>query len=154
MIMLPGERFGSDTPVFRHADSGPAADEAPGLLASTGIAPLDERVGGLVRGRHYLLDGAPGSGKSCAAIQFIGAGLAAGETCVILTQDDPADLLAQGEYLGFDLRSAAEADRLIVVRFRLDFSRSYARAADPATRRMASHRKGPRARRRRFIRQC
>jgi len=103
----------------------------PGRLTSTGIPPLDERLGGLVRGRHYLLDGAPGSGKSSAALQFIGNGLLAGERALLLTQDDPADVLAQAEFLGFDFAAAAARDQLTVIRFRLDFARSYTRAADP-----------------------
>jgi KaiC/GvpD/RAD55 family RecA-like ATPase len=103
-----------------------------GLLASTGIDALDARLGGLVRGRHYLLDGAPGSGKTTAVLQFLGTALSDGERCLVLSQDDPADLIAQAEFLGFDMRSAAEADRLVVIRFRLDFARNYTRAADPA----------------------
>jgi KaiC/GvpD/RAD55 family RecA-like ATPase/DNA-binding response OmpR family regulator len=105
---------------------------APGLLAPTGIEALDSRLGGLVRGRHYLLDGAPGAGKSSAALQFLGIGIALGERCLVLTQDDPSDLISQAEYLGYDFRKAAELEDLVVIRFRLDFARNYQRAADPA----------------------
>lgn len=134
MIMLPGRDLPGEPVPTQHEGNGQpqAIGRSEAELARTGIAALDSRIGGLVRGRHYLLDGAPGAGKSSAALQYLGAGLSAGERCLVLTQDDPADLLSQAEYLGFDFRSAAEAERLVVIRFRLDFARSYARAADPA----------------------
>jgi KaiC/GvpD/RAD55 family RecA-like ATPase/FixJ family two-component response regulator len=100
-------------------------------MVSTGIEAFDRRFGGVVRGRHYLLSGSPGSGKSSATLQFLGAGLEHGETCAILTQDDPQDLITQAEFLGYDFRSAAEKNRLIVLQYRLDFPRNYSRAADP-----------------------
>jgi KaiC/GvpD/RAD55 family RecA-like ATPase/CheY-like chemotaxis protein len=111
----------------------PATEVLPGgRMISTGIAPLDARLGGLVSGRHYLLSGPPGSGKSSAALQFLGRGLNDGETCLLLTQDDPNDILCQGEFLGFDLRTAAARERLVVLQYRLDFARNYARSAEPA----------------------
>lgn len=100
-------------------------------MLSTGITVLDGRLGGLVPGRYYIVGGSSGAGKSSMALHFIGAGLEAGERCAILTQDDPADLLAQAEYLGYDMRAAAEADQLVVLQYRLDFSHNYTRAADP-----------------------
>src|SRR5688500_15922302 len=87
------------------------SDEVTSRLVPSGIPALDARVGGLVRGRYYLLNGAPGSGKTTAALQFIGHGLSAGERVLVLTQDDPADLLAQAEFLGFDFALAAETDQ-------------------------------------------
>ncbi len=107
-----------------------SADPSPTLL-STGIAPLDDRLGGVARGRHFLLTGAPGAGKTSLALHFIGEGLARGERCAILTQDDPEDVLTHAEFLGYDLRTAAVEERLVLVRFRLDFQRNYARVADP-----------------------
>ncbi|HUE96490.1 MAG TPA: ATPase domain-containing protein, partial [Longimicrobiaceae bacterium] len=74
----------------------------------------------------------PGAGKTSATLQFLGYGLATGERALILTQDDPADLLAQAEYLGYDFRTAAEQDHLAVLQFKLDFGRNFTRAADPA----------------------
>lgn len=100
-------------------------------MVSTGVEALDERLGGLVPSRYYIVSGAPGTGKSSAALQFLGAGLDAGERCAILTQDDPDDLLAQAEFLGYDFRAAAEEDRLSVLQFRLDFAHNYARVAEP-----------------------
>jgi circadian clock protein KaiC len=133
MIMLPGDSHLLGSAASRSDENGlaPEGGDPQAEMARTGIAGLDSRIGGLVRGRHYMLDGAPGAGKSSAALQFLGVGLSAGERCLVLTQDDPADLLSQAEYLGFDFRTAAESERLVVIRFRLDFPRSYSRAADP-----------------------
>ncbi|HET6764997.1 MAG TPA: ATPase domain-containing protein [Longimicrobiaceae bacterium] len=100
-------------------------------MLSTGIEALDSRLGGLVEGRYYLVSGGPGTGKTSLALHFLGAAVEAGERCAILTQDDPEDLLAQGEFLGYELRAAAEGDRLAVLQYRLDFAHNYTRMADP-----------------------
>jgi KaiC/GvpD/RAD55 family RecA-like ATPase len=99
-------------------------------MMRTGIEAWDRRHGGLLPGRHYLISGESGTGKTSMALHFIGAGLEAGETCAVLTQDDPADLVAHASYLGYDFRSAP-AGALQLFRYRLDFQRSYARAAHP-----------------------
>lgn len=99
---------------------------------STGVEAFDVRLGGLSPRRYYVLSGAPGSGKTSASLQFLGAGLEAGETVGILTQDDPADLFAQAEFLGYDFRAAAERDAVLLFRYRLDFQRHFSRVADPA----------------------
>ena len=49
-------------------------------LISTGIAGLDEILrGGLPASNLYMLQGAPGAGKTTAALQFLRAGVEAGE---------------------------------------------------------------------------
>jgi KaiC/GvpD/RAD55 family RecA-like ATPase/DNA-binding response OmpR family regulator len=106
-------------------------DDVATRLVPSGIPALDARIGGLVRGRYYLLNGAPGAGKTTAALQFIGHALSTGERVLILTQDDPADLLAQADFLGFEFGLAAEQDQLAVLQFRIDFARNYSRAPDP-----------------------
>lgn len=102
-----------------------------GILIKSGIDPLDERLGGIVPGRPYVLSGAPGTGKSIACLEFLHAALDEGASAALLTHEDPSDLLAQGEYLGLDLALAIAEERLIVVRYQLDFARKLARSADP-----------------------
>lgn len=99
-------------------------------MRSTGIEALDARLGGLAAGRYYLLWGPSGAGKTSAALHFLGAGLAEGDVCAIISQDDPSDLLAQAEHLGYDLRPAIEQDRLRILKFRLDFQRNFGRVFD------------------------
>src|SRR5688572_18492854 len=98
------------------------------MLIASGIAPLDLRLGGIVAGRTYVLSGAPGTGKSLACLEFLDAALSAGERAAMLTFDDPADLLAQAEYLGFDLESALNDERLILLRYQLGFAGRFGRA--------------------------
>jgi len=55
-------------------------------IAATGIDGLDEiLVGGLSRGRVFLLEGSPGTGKTTIATQFLMAGAAAGERTLYIT---------------------------------------------------------------------
>lgn len=102
------------------------------MLIKSGIAPLDERLGGIVAGRPYVLSGAPGTGKSIACLEFLYAALDDAGTVALLTHDDPSDVLAQAEYLGIDLTAALAEERFIIVRYQLDFARKFARTADPA----------------------
>jgi len=54
--------------------------------ASTGIQGLDEVLaGGLSRGRVFLLEGSPGTGKTTVATQFLMSGAAAGEKALYIT---------------------------------------------------------------------
>jgi KaiC/GvpD/RAD55 family RecA-like ATPase len=101
------------------------------LTIPSGIGPIDEQLGGVMPGRTYVLSGAPGTGKSVACLQFLAAALAAGERAAILTQDDPQDLLSQGEFLGLDLAGAVASERLYLLRFQLDFNRRFGRASSP-----------------------
>lgn len=55
-------------------------------VASTGIAGLDEILrGGLPASNLYILQGAPGSGKTTAALQFLRAGVEKGESCIYVS---------------------------------------------------------------------
>ncbi|HEY7805927.1 MAG TPA: ATPase domain-containing protein [Croceibacterium sp.] len=62
--------------------------------ASTGIAGLDDiLVGGLARGRVFLLEGSPGTGKTTIASQFLRDGAAAGERTLYITLSETEDEL-------------------------------------------------------------
>jgi KaiC/GvpD/RAD55 family RecA-like ATPase len=97
----------------------------------SGIGPIDQQLGGVMPGRTYVLSGAPGTGKSVACLQFLAAALQSGERAAILTQDDPEDLLSQGEFLSLDLTAAIASERLYLLRFQLDFNRRFSRASSP-----------------------
>src|SRR5689334_11353540 len=58
----------------------------------TGVAGLDEVLrGGLPARRLYLIEGLPGSGKTTLALQFLLAGLAAGEKSVYISLSETRD---------------------------------------------------------------
>ena len=55
-------------------------------MVSSGIPGLDEILrGGLPASNLYIVQGAPGSGKTTAALQFLRAGAAIGERCIYVS---------------------------------------------------------------------
>jgi circadian clock protein KaiC len=66
----------------------------PRQVANIGIEGLDEiLVGGFTRDRLFLVEGMPGSGKTTLAMQFLLAGVAAGEPVLYVTLSETADEL-------------------------------------------------------------
>lgn len=65
--------------------------------ADLGVAGLDEiTAGGLARGRLFLLEGSPGTGKTTIATQFLLAGAAAGERSLYITLSETEDEFRTG----------------------------------------------------------
>ncbi len=61
---------------------------------STGVMGLDDvLLGGLNPNRIYLLEGAPGTGKTTLALQFMLEGVRHGETCLYVTLSETAEEL-------------------------------------------------------------
>jgi circadian clock protein KaiC len=72
----------------------PPHAQNPRPVASTGIAGLDDiLVGGLTRRRLYLIEGVPGSGKTTLALQFLMAGVMAGEAVLYVTLSETEEEL-------------------------------------------------------------
>jgi len=68
--------------------------EEQAASAATGIHGLDDVLGGgLTRGRVFLLEGSPGTGKTTVATQFLLAGAAAGERTLYITLSETQDEL-------------------------------------------------------------
>ncbi len=100
-------------------------------LVKSGNVPLDRQIGGLVPGRPYLVSGGPGAGKSISCLEFLAVALDRGERAVLVTHDNPTDVVAAAEFLGIDFDQALREDRLVLFRFQLDFARRFGRAATP-----------------------
>jgi circadian clock protein KaiC len=65
--------------------------------AALGLTGLDDITkGGLARGRLYLLEGKPGTGKTTIALQYLLAGAAAGERTLYITLSETDDELRAG----------------------------------------------------------
>ena len=65
--------------------------------AATGVAGLDDiMAGGLSRGRVFLLEGAPGTGKTTIATQFLMEGEARGERGLYITLSENEEELREG----------------------------------------------------------
>jgi circadian clock protein KaiC len=74
----------------RSADRRPRAQDRP----RTGIAGLDDVLnGGFARGRTFVIEGHPGTGKTTIALQFLLAGAAAGERGLYVTMSETEDEL-------------------------------------------------------------
>jgi circadian clock protein KaiC len=65
--------------------------------AKTGIAGLDNILsGGFSRGHVFLVEGAPGTGKTTVALQFLLEGVRAGEKCLYITLSETERELRDG----------------------------------------------------------
>ncbi len=80
----------------------------------TGIAPLDDQVGGLCHGRVYLGQGSGGA-KGVFAVQFLHRCLERGEGAVLVTTDRIDTVLYVGKSVGLDLRPYVRSSKLVVL---------------------------------------
>jgi KaiC/GvpD/RAD55 family RecA-like ATPase/ActR/RegA family two-component response regulator len=123
---IPAEVKPDATPAAAGSTT-PSSVPVSGLVPS-GIRPLDYRLGGILPNRPYVISGNPGTGKSVSCLEFAQQGLEGGETVVLITHDDPADVLASAAFLGIDIERPLREERLILLRFQLDFVRRLGRA--------------------------
>lgn len=98
---------------------------------ATGIEPLDERTTGFRRGGTYLLTGGADTAKLAFLLQFLDAGLQAGERVALLSAAAPDDLFEQAEYFGFDIASHWHAGSCVLLGFKGDYPRRVVHAPDP-----------------------
>ncbi|MEZ0344982.1 MAG: ATPase domain-containing protein [Infirmifilum sp.] len=91
-------------------------------LAKTGITGLDERIGGLLRGRSYLVTGETGTGKTLFSMTFLIQGIQMGEPGVYVLVDEDYDDFVKGAYdFGWDIESLISQGMLNVLTLMPDF---------------------------------
>ncbi len=90
----------------------------PRKRLSLGNSGLDEMVGGgILEGTATLVSGAPGVGKTTLGIQFLLAGIQAGQAGLLVTFEEfPTSLIRDALQLGWDLK-ALEKEGLLQVHF-------------------------------------
>jgi circadian clock protein KaiC len=99
--------------------------QTPSGRASTGVAGLDEMMGGgIPSGDSVLVAGPSGSGKSVLATQFIAEGGKQGEPGVLVVfEEHPKEYIHRAEGLGFPLREMIDKGTLEAMYLRpLDLS--------------------------------
>jgi len=101
------------------------------MILTSGIEPLDRRLGGMHAGGVYVIAGTPGSGKLTAVMQFLNAGLQAGDQAALLSGIRPDHLFEQANHCGLELEQAWRSGRLRLIGFTPDFERRLATAPDP-----------------------
>ncbi len=93
------------------------APEALTERVSSGIGKMDGLLhGGFPRGHVILLSGGTGSGKTVFGLQFVQAGLAAGESAIVVSVEESREqLLHEARNFGWDLAAAREQGRLAFI---------------------------------------
>ncbi|MEA3308260.1 MAG: ATPase domain-containing protein [Chloroflexota bacterium] len=88
-----------------------------GERIATGVPGLDEMLyGGLLPDTAVLLRGAPGTGKTTVAFQFLQQGITEGEVGLFITFEEfPVDLYRDAASLGFDLPAWERGGKLQII---------------------------------------
>jgi circadian clock protein KaiC len=94
----------------------PGDEPATGGRISSGIAKLDELMGGGPQGRDATaILGPSGSGKTIACLHFVVRGLEQGERCLYVSfQETPSQLREKAASFGWNLAGACESGRLAI----------------------------------------
>ncbi len=91
--------------------------EATTERMSLGVPELDAMCGGgIYRDSLVMVTGATGTGKTLMSVQFMAAGLAAGERGLLLSfEENPSQLIRNARSWGMDLETARSEGRLRIV---------------------------------------
>ncbi|MGI0151356.1 MAG: ATPase domain-containing protein, partial [Thermoplasmata archaeon] len=94
------------------------SEGTPEGRAGTGVAGLDEMLGGgFPRGHVVLATGLPGTGKTCLALQFLLAGVRAGEKGLFLSlEEEVAALTESARQFGWPVEEALQSGALTILR--------------------------------------
>jgi len=83
----------------------------------TGIPFVDDRYGGVYRGRAVVVTGRSNSGKSVFGLQFLNRGIELGECGLLLSVRPAADVAIFAESLGMPIGAAVEKGTAIVLEY-------------------------------------
>jgi KaiC/GvpD/RAD55 family RecA-like ATPase/CheY-like chemotaxis protein len=92
----------------------------------SGIEPIDRLMGGLDRGKLYLVHG-EAAGKSLFGILFLIAGLKRGEHVALVISSSPEDAVRRFGRLGYDCLEDIYSGRLVILDFSDDLTPQTAR---------------------------
>lgn len=92
---------------------------------------LDDALGGVLPGRIHLIMGAPGSGKTAAAVHFLRTGAQRRQRGVLVTNERGADLRSLALYVGVDLHSLVRDHKVTMLRYGPRFGSRVAATATP-----------------------
>lgn len=106
-------------------------NERGAMKIRTGIAPLDERTGGLESGGLYVVVGPAGPAKMVTALQFVHQGVRAGERVALLTTGEAEATLQVAEAWGFPMTEPWRDGQLQLIGFQEQFELRALRAVNP-----------------------
>lgn len=87
-----------------------------GNLIASGIEPIDELMGGLERGRLYLVHG-EASGKSLFGFKYLIEGLKQNENAALVIRYSPEDAVRRFARLGYDCLDDVYSGRLVILEY-------------------------------------
>ncbi len=95
-----------------------SASESTDARVSSGIAGLDEMLGGgFPSGHVVLVTGLPGTGKTCFGLQFLAAGIPLGEVGVFLSlEEDAPQLIESARQFGWPVEEAIARKKIHILR--------------------------------------
>lgn len=103
-------------PMPATVDSSALRDTDGSSRTVSGIDLIDQGAGGLLPGQPYLVRGPVGMGKSILGLQFLSRGLSLGEPAILVTKQNPEQVMQQARSLGLPLDEAVLRGQLIVLR--------------------------------------
>ena len=99
-------------------------------MISTGFTSLDRAIGGLSGGKDYLVHGPVGSAKTAFGMNFLHAGLRAGEVVALVTRRSPRMVFDHGRSFGWDLETFARDSQFILLEYTPQILQNTSRAGD------------------------
>ena len=87
-----------------------------GNLIASGIEPIDELMGGLERGRLYLVHG-EASGKSLFGFKYLIEGLKQNDNAALVIRYSPEDAVRRFARLGYDCLDDVYSGRLVILEY-------------------------------------